>query len=467
MSMGKEKRASALAYARVQLEKTLKERALLSALSGGVLLALSGGADSALLFYLLAELSEKEGFRLEAMHVNHGIRNGEAERDEALCRSLCKERGVPFHVAHISVPKLAEEEGKGIEETARKHRYALLEQKREALGLSVIATAHNADDNLETVLLHLVRGTGLKGLCGIPVKRGSLIRPLLSLSKKEVYAAVKEAAIPYVEDSTNEDTAYTRNYIRKEISPRLERLNPAVCAAFSRMTEEVEKDAACLDALAKEAFDKAYSGSALGREALLSLPYSLCYRALLLLHEKQCALAEKPTAEQIELAVLKIQRNECFSLSFPGAFHLIAEKKSVFFAKENAPAFSFGKEKIHLGENCLSNGGILYLFTEKKHSSFENLHKPFIYRTLFSAKIEGELFVRSKEDGDAYRYGGKTRKLKKLFSDASVPPHLRARVPVLCDERGIVWVSGFGVREDNEADKEKQYNAYHIYYVEK
>ena len=304
--MGKEKRASALAYARVQLEKTLKERALLSALSGGVLLALSGGADSALLFYLLAELSEKEGFRLEAMHVNHGIRNGEAERDEALCRSLCKERHVPFHVAHISVPKLAEEEGKGIEETARKHRYALLEQKREVLGLSVIATAHNADDNLETVLLHLVRGTGLKGLCGIPVKRGSLIRPLLSLSKKEVYAAVKEAAIPYVEDSTNEDTAYTRNYIRKEISPRLEKLNPAVCAAFSRMTEEVEKDAACLDALAKEAFDKAYSGSALGREALLSLPYSLCYRALLLLHEKQCALAEKPTAEQIELAVLKV-----------------------------------------------------------------------------------------------------------------------------------------------------------------
>ncbi len=467
MSMREKNNNSPLAFARAQLEKTVREKNLLPAMSGGVLLALSGGADSSLLLYLLAELCQKEGITLEAMHVNHGIRQDEAERDEAFCRSLCEERGIPFHVARISVPALAKQEGRGIEETARKYRYALLEKKREERGLASIATAHNADDNVETVLMHLVRGTGLRGLCGISALRGRLLRPLLSVSKKEVYEAVREAAIPYVEDSTNKDTAYARNYIRHELLPRLERLNPAVSAAILRMTEEVGEDASYLDTLAKEAFDKAYSGEGLCRPSLSGLPYSLAYRVLLLLHEVQCEGAEKPSAEQIELAVLKMQKGECFYLSFPSSFRLVAEKECVFFEVEGAPVFDFGKEKIHTGENCLSNGGILYVFTEKNDSPFINLHKPFIYRTLFSAKIQGEMFVRSKQDGDAYRYGGKTRKLKKLFSDASVPPHLRSRVPVLCDDCGIVWVAGFGVREDNEEDKEKQYNSYHIYYVEK
>ncbi|MBQ8907104.1 MAG: tRNA lysidine(34) synthetase TilS [Clostridia bacterium] len=464
--MEKGKKSSALALVQERFEKTVREENMLPLMRGGVLLALSGGVDSSLLLVLLQALCQKEGFPLEAMHVNHGIRGEEALRDERFCASLCKDLGVPLHIAAISVPALAEEEGKGIEETARKHRYAHLEKKREERGLSAIVTAHNANDNAETVLLHLVRGTGLRGLCGIPAVRGRLLRPLLRVTKEMIYEAAREASLSFVEDSTNGDVAYARNYIRHELFPRMERLNPSLCDAFSRMTVEVGRDAAYLDCLAKEKFEALYDGKALCRAALSSLPYSLAYRLLLLLHGAQCEGAEKPSALQIEGAVGKIQSDACGSLSFPSAFSLVVERESVFFRIEGEPLFDFGEEKIRLGENCLANGGILYVSLGKEDNLFTNLHKPVIHRTLSSATIQGELFVRSKREGDSYRYGGRTRKLKKLFSDASVPPHLRSRVPVLCDEKGIVWVAGFGVREDNEKDKTKVYNQYHIYYIE-
>ncbi|MBP3436670.1 MAG: tRNA lysidine(34) synthetase TilS [Clostridia bacterium] len=466
MSEKEKKTASSYLCAEKAFLATVEEKNMLPLMQGGVLLALSGGADSVLLLALLSSFCEQKGIALEAMHVNHGIRGKEAQRDSVFCTTLCKDFGIPLHIADISIPALASKEKKGLEETARKHRYLALEQKRKERSLSVIATAHNADDFAETVLLHLIRGTGLRGLCGIAYVRDSIIRPLLNLSKDEVYRALEEKQIPYVEDSTNKDIAYSRNYIRQELLPRMKTLNPSLLSSFGRMGEDVGEDAAYLDALAKDAYDTLYNGEGLDRDGLCALPYSLAYRAVLMLHEAKFPSSEKPTRLHIRSALEKLQKGELFSLSFPSSLVFYAEKKTVFFQEKEKEAFDFGRVNIHLGENSLENGGILYLLEEKDEKLSSKIHKTLIHKTLCSANIYGGLYVRSKQEGDSYRYGKQTKKLKKLFSQAQIPPHLRSQIPVLCDEKGIIWVAGFGVREDVSSRREDQAPLYHLYYIE-
>ena len=213
-----------------------------------MLVALSGGADSVALLRALQALSHD----VCAAHVNHGIRGAEAERDETFCRELCEALGVPFLALHTDVPALAEAGGTGLEETAREERYRLLEEARRQLACDCIATAHNAEDNGETLLLHLARGTGLAGLCGIPPVRGRVIRPLLSVSRREIEAYLASIDQPYVNDSTNGDVDYSRNRIRARVMPELAAINPGFIRAAERTARLLSEDEALLEELAAD-----------------------------------------------------------------------------------------------------------------------------------------------------------------------------------------------------------------------
>ena len=200
------------------IEKTILDFNMDSMLSH-VLVGFSGGADStALLHYLLAR-SRVCGTRVSALHVNHGIRGECADRDEDFCRRVCADWGVPLTVIRADVPTLAKERGQGIEETARQVRYSAFYEAMQAdPTVTSVATAHNADDNAETVLFHMARGCGIDGLCGIPpVTDQRVIRPLLACSRKEIIAYCKGNNIQYMEDETNQDTRYTRNHIRHTV----------------------------------------------------------------------------------------------------------------------------------------------------------------------------------------------------------------------------------------------------------
>ena len=168
-----------------------------------VLAALSGGADSVALTLLLSSLAERTGFTLCAAHVHHGIRGEEADRDAAFCASFCEERGIPFRLLRGDAPKLARERHAGMEEAARTLRYQLLEEAADAFQADWIATAHTADDQLETVLLNLTRGAATRGFSGIPAVNGRILRPILPLERTDTerIAALMNAA--YVTDSTN------------------------------------------------------------------------------------------------------------------------------------------------------------------------------------------------------------------------------------------------------------------------
>ena len=189
--------------------------------------ALSGGADSTALLLCLHELKEQLSLDLRAVHVHHGIRGAEADRDAAFCAELCKQYGIPLQTVHVNVPAYAAEHRLSEETAARRLRYEALDQ---AAPDGVIVTAHHAGDNAETVLFHLIRGSGLRGLCGIPPKNGRILRPMLEAEKSEILAFLQERGQSFVEDSTNHEGGSSRNRIRHDTMPLLLRENRRHCA---------------------------------------------------------------------------------------------------------------------------------------------------------------------------------------------------------------------------------------------
>ena len=220
-----------------------------------VLLALSGGADSVALLHLLSAMAQRDGFSVVTAHVNHGIRGAEADEDAALCRRLSASYGWEHLETRADVPALAARNKRSLELEAREVRYAFFAQIMEERGISLLVTAHHGDDNLETVLFRLCRGTGLHGLCGIPPVRefanGWLVRPLLPFSKEELLSLCEGEGLEYATDSTNRVADCSRNRIRLELIPILERQFPEPRRSVHRMTVSLTQDQDYLCAEAK------------------------------------------------------------------------------------------------------------------------------------------------------------------------------------------------------------------------
>ena len=437
----------------------VEKKGMLPILKKGCVLGLSGGADSVLLLLFAQRLSQKEEFPLFALHVEHGIRGDEAERDLDFSRALCLSLGVPFFEHRVCVPTLAAELGEGVEETARRARYEALFDTAKKCGASAVLTAHHATDHAETVLLNLLRGAGSKGLCGIPTVREEagifVLRPLLPLTREQIEMALAAVGVDYVTDSTNADTAYRRNYVRHELIPRLRTLNPSLERVLFRLSESVKVDADYLDSEAKRVFDGLCKNASLDASALLSLHSAISYRVLLLLYREAFPKAPYPERVHTDAFFERLALKGDFSLSFPSGISLVSEGGKVRFLKEQT-TFLLEKKEILYGENQLSDGGILLLLEKGSNPKNANVYNLSIHRDLSSATIIGGLYVRAKADGDSYRFGGVTHKLKKLFCDAKLTRAEREHTPVLCDGAGILWVPRFGVREDGSIRGEEK-----------
>ena len=199
------------------------------------IVALSGGADSVALLLLL----KNGGFNVHAAHCNFHLRGEESDRDEAFCEQLCADENIPFHRAHFDTREYADLHKVSIEMAARELRYRWFEQLRQDIGAAGICVAHHRDDSVETVLLNLVRGTGLRGLTGIQPRNGHILRPLLCVSRAEIEAFLAEKGQKYVTDSTNLETDVQRNVVRLEVLPLLRKLNPAVVENIQRTAENL------------------------------------------------------------------------------------------------------------------------------------------------------------------------------------------------------------------------------------
>ena len=410
----------------------------------GVLVGLSGGADSVMLLYFLLEYRARHSdFNIVACHVNHMIRAEEADRDERFSREIALALGVEFISVSVDVPAIAKDAQVGLEEAARNARYS--EFDKIILGrkdISAIAVAHNASDNLETVIFNIMRGAGARGAAGIAPVRDNIVRPLIEIAKSDICKALADAEIPYVTDSTNLSCDYTRNFIRNNVIESMREHFTAPERAASRLSRALRRDDEYINSVAEDFLSSNHTVKA---DALLSLHEAVFARVIKLMVKDMSRSVEEVHISNIR----KLLSSGDFSLSLPGGVTFISERGvcSAFFASNKRDLdYSY---KISLGKNDISEyGAEIFLNTDKKQEFSLNVYKNSIHADISSAIISGDLYLRPKKDGDTVFYGGHTHKLKKVFCDLKIPRTLRSLIPVLCDDRGVVWVPGLAVRDD-------------------
>lgn len=402
--------------------------------SGTVLCAVSGGADSV---YLLHRLLES-GVQVECAHFNHCLRGAESDRDEAFVRALCEGLGVRARFGRGDVAAYAAEAGLGTEEAARRLRYAFLDRAADEAGAAAIATAHTADDNAETMLLNLARGAGLKGLCGIPERRGRIIRPILDTTRREIESWLAERGIAHVEDSTNLLDEYSRNRLRHRAVPALASVNPGFVRAVSRTARLLRRDEEFLEGLAREFLGKHTDGIPCAQ--LLELPLPVSTRALRL------ASGSALTEQQVEAALELAGGAGLGYLSLPGT-RLRRERGRLFFEAPSEPEALPSRELALDGETQLPEYGLrLSCRRVERAGEIHSSLNTFFFKC---ENICGTITCTPKRDGDRIRLEGRgcTKKLKDLFAERGLSLEERRRAAVLRDEKGPIAVAGFGTAE--------------------
>lgn len=408
--------------------------------SGTVLVAVSGGADSMGLLHFLWQKSQTEPFSITAAHFHHGLRGADADRDEAFVRDWCEANAIPFVSEHGDVRAAAEKTGETIEEAARRLRYDFLERTAERLGAVRIAVAHQAEDNAETMLMQLVRGTGLRGLSGIPPVRGNIIRPLLTTPKDEIIRYCKISSVPYVEDETNTSRAMTRNRFRLDILPLLEQENPKVITALGRQAQRFRREDAYLDRLAYRALIKVKQ-----TEARVTVPCDVLTKADSVLRPRmvrqlvdRLPVGKKDfTAIHFEAVVRLTEQTGAKQLSLPhGVRAAIRAGRLVIWQAQAIPAEKELKSGVPV------EFGIWSLTLDPVKPSDDDMQ-------LDATAVSAPLFVTHWRRDDRMTLPGYrgSRSLKRLFADAGILPAERERYPVLRCGNQIVAVPNIGVEE--------------------
>ena len=387
----------------------MKRWQMLPPAGGIVLCAVSGGRDSMCLLHYLHSVSADCDFSVAAGHFNHRMRP-EADSDESFVRDFCAERGIPFYTEAAPVYEKAQEWRLSVEETGRRLRYDFLRRTAEMIGAVFVATAHHMDDNAETVLLNLLRGSGSEGLGGIPPVRGIFIRPLLATSRKEVEQYCAEHHIGYVEDFTNYDTHYARARLRHELWPQLEGINQNLTETLNRTAALLRDESGYLDELAAQRLPQ--EGLSVPLEVLRQAPEVLRRRMVrLMLHRLSTGKKDVSAAHIMEASALAEKGSG--TLTLPDGARITACDGGMAFSVEAAAPDEL---LLHEGDNRWGD-----------------------FVVTVDGVCEG-LSVRSWRRSDRLAVETGFRSLKRIFSDAGVMPAERERMPVLCHNGAAVGV---------------------------
>lgn len=407
-----------------------------SLLGRRVLCAVSGGADSMYLLHRCLEGAAENGFGVCAAHYNHCLRGEESERDEAFVRGECARLGVELRVGRGDVSGYAASHGMGTEEAARTLRYAFLEQAADELLADTIATAHNADDNAETVLFALARGSGPRGLAGIPPRRGRIVRPMLGVTRAEIERYLDSHGIAHVEDSTNASLDYSRNRIRALVMPVLRGINPGFAEAAQRSSALLRADEEYLDSLARDFLAKYPQGRVKASE-LAGAGWSVASRVVRMMAPRALEL------RHVE-AVLALAKSGTGSADVPGA--RFSAGSGLIYVERGAPELAQTPLNIP-GVTELPGAG-LCITTEIAENVCE-IHTSLNTFYFQYENILGTAFISPRAPGDRMRPVGRgcTKKLSDLMAERGIPPGERDRVPVLRDGRGVLAVPGIGQDE--------------------
>lgn len=421
-----------------------------------VLLAFSGGADSSALLHLLVNDSKKHGFPLSVAHFHHGIRGEEADRDANFCRSVAKQYNLSFYLEKADIPSLAKANKTSVEAEARAQRYAFFERIMRENDIPILVTAHHAEDNIESILINIVRGCGIAGLKGILPHRAfygdlHLVRPILKAQKQDVLDYCDENHLQFVYDSTNGDKTYLRNAIRSDVTPKLQSVQPNLTDMFFRLSQSASEADSFINSVASEFIESECKNGEIPLDKLLSMPSAPLNRIISMLFEGECgATLERVHVEAVvELCKKGVPHS---SISLPSSKSARIENERLVFCdgckSDESNPFSL---PFFEGERRLDNGTTIKI--EKNPSC--KASKNSVFLDVKCDAINSSSHFRSRREGDTILTKGMHKRVKKLLNEKNIPISDRSNLPFLVSNEEILWIPTVAACDTVKSDKIK------------
>jgi tRNA(Ile)-lysidine synthase len=434
-----------------------------------IVVGVSGGADSVCLLKVLLEIKDDFDLSLFAVHVNHGLRGREADCDQSYVTELCKNWEIPLKALFVDIKALSNKLGISEEEAGREARYKLFNKVLKDTGFDYIAVAHNMDDQAETVMLNILRGTGLDGLCGMSMKQGKIIRPLLNVSRIQIERYLTNSNINYCTDSSNKSLEYTRNRIRNALFPEINKLfdvNPA--SQLFRLSSLVSDDRDFLEREAKGAYDAVVLSDSddleLSATGLKTLSKAIVKRIIRLAWDKINNSRKNLESVHVDQIITLCQNNRTGKkvvlkngievwLSYDRLIFTKAGKQyyKPYSYPLNKEGFTEVKElNAVMKARILSNADFIQL------GIFDQVNEGSLVQFFDLDKLGKNILVRSRLEGDRirpYRSNGE-KKLKDFFIDKKISGEKRGMIPLVAQENKIIWVVGMRTSEDYRARKD-------------
>ncbi|MCS1352392.1 tRNA lysidine(34) synthetase TilS [Mechercharimyces sp. CAU 1602] len=424
-----------------------------------ILVAVSGGADSMALLHILHTLSPRFSCRLLAVHIDHQLRGSESDEDANYVLEQCKRWGIDCHTEKISVRDVLATEKGNLQDTARQLRYEAFVKIAKQTGATKLAVAHHADDQVETIIMRLLRGTGVAGLQGIPVTRSlppvTVIRPLLGVERSHIEQYCEQEGIMPRQDSSNQSLKYTRNRIRQQVVPLLQQMEPRVKEHLISLAEMVSKEEEAWRLYVEQAKKDVVVTEEAGRvvlacEQLLLLPLALQRRLIKLILKCLSSSTEQEETFTAITQTLYLAQHAEPSVSVDLAGGVVARRQYqllVIEMKKQAPQRESVESVVRIpipGTIKLPTfaGELTVIITEKKIESLQNTSS--YYAVFDRAYLREPVVVRSRRTGDRMRPWGVngTKKVKDMLIDAKIPVTIRDRVPIVCHGETIIWIPG-------------------------
>lgn len=437
--------------------KFIRENELLKN-GDSVVVGFSGGSDSTFLLILLLTIQKIFNLKIYVAHLNHKLRGKESDADEEFVKNFCKQNKIEFLIESRDIRKIAQETKKGIEEVARMERYKFFAEAAEKFKTTKIATGHTLNDNAETMIFNFIRGSGVSGLRGIPVKRDNIIRPLLGVTKEEIIEFLKEEGIQFRTDSTNKDEEFTRNFIRHKIIPLLKEINPNLFETFSitsQLLTLLEKYI-----LSEETkFDRLFVSKKTEKVLRIKIEENIDYKNYLMMD-----LIRKKIETHFNIQLSFEKTKELINLFKQDKGTMIQINDKIFAIRENntilvlyEPEFEDINISVTYNTKLQKYYGSYFEFklsiAPVKEAKISD--NPMV--EFFDAeKIRHKLILRNWKPGDKFIPLGMkySKKVSDILTDAKIPSIFKKQILVLCDGPEIIWVVGVRLAEKYKVTKE-------------
>lgn len=414
-----------------------------------VIVAVSGGADSMCLLDLIHQYSKKVEFNFCVVHVNHNIRNEESDRDQRFVEEYCAKNSIKCKTFAVKAVNFAKKHGQTLEQAARELRYGAIYNYKSEINANKIFVAHHMTDQAETVLMHIARGASLKGAKGMsPV--GELFRPLLSFSKEQILKYVQKNDIPFVNDSTNDDCLYARNFVRKEVLPKLEKVYPKVKQALCQFADKCRIDDDFIESMLPYDLLKIENKGAKILKGIEEKHPALSLRIIKKAFEFIGVMSDIEQKHLIKVLEL-FEKRAGATLNLPHQVKAYKEYDGVFLIKENRDRKEI-YQPFELSNFNFDGFGKVFLQKIDKNADFK-YEKGCHYIDL--DKIPQNAVWRTIKAGDFFKkYGGGTKKLADYFTDKKIVKRKRDLIPVLATDKTILLVAGMDISDQLKITEE-------------